>query len=289
MVLWQLAHVPFPKNIMIGIDADKRKAGFHCETVDVNTGEQVFHFETPDADPEELTYNFETPELKELVANEPPLVRRVRKIAKQARRSHAEYLATGEMNDRIISDVIRLAQLEPIFRAGYVDKNIGSVDERDIEDQWNLFVTLNRFIEESLSFNFKADSVCELNPVFKASALVGGADADLIVDRTLIDIKTTKDPAVQREHLNQLIGYYVLATSGRDYAIDTLALYYSRFGELYALSVDDVINRDTFPSFVNWFEKRAEEEKLRLREKARRNKDHQPSEKIVSEHANKLT
>jgi len=106
---------------------------------------------------------------------------------------------------------------------------------------------------------------------------------------TLDLIQRLSNFVLQREHFNQLMGYYVLTASGGDYAIDTLALYYSRFGELYTLSVDDVINRDTFPSFVNWFEKRAEEKERRRREKARRNKDHQPSEKIVSEHANKLT
>ncbi len=216
------------------------------------------------ADTHEWFWDCEPEELMTLRAHETPLTTRVRQITEQARQSQKAYLATGEMSDGIIADVISLAQLDPIFRAGYVDENIGIVDERDVEDQRNLLTTLDRCIAREPSV-FKADTICELNPIFKASTLVDGADADHIIDSTLIDVKTTKNPVVQQKDLNQLIGYYVLATVAGDYAIDTLALYYSRFGELHALSVDEVINQDTFPSFVDFFVKRADEEKQRRR------------------------
>jgi len=195
------------------------------------------------------------------------LLQQVTAIIAQAKRSHTAYLNTGTISDELIADVIRLAQLDAIVRARYVDPNIGIVDDRDIVDQRSLLATLSRFIEGAPSFSLKADTICEINPEFKASALVGGADADLIIDRTLIEIKTTKHPVLQREHFNQLMGYYVLSASGGDYTIDTIALYYSRFGEMYSLPVDDVINQETFPSFVNWFEKRAEEERRIRRDK----------------------
>jgi hypothetical protein len=215
-------------------------------------------------DTHEWFWDCEPEELLALRAHETPLTTRVREITEQARESQKTYLATGEMSDGVIADVIRLAQLDPIFRAGYVDENIGNVDERDVEDLRNLLTTLDRCIATEPSM-FKADTICELNPIFKASSRVDGADADLIIDRTLIDIKTTKKGVVQQKDLHQLIGYYVLTTVGGDYAIDTLAFYYSRFRELYTLSVDEVINQDTFPSFVDFFVKRAEEEKLKRR------------------------
>ena len=49
-----------------------------------------------------------------------------------------------------------------------------------------------------------------LNPVFRASRLVVGADADLIVDDMLVEIKTTVDSRIRREQYNQLLGYYLL-------------------------------------------------------------------------------
>jgi hypothetical protein len=49
-----------------------------------------------------------------------------------------------------------------------------------------------------------------LNPTFDGSGDIGGADADLIVDGCLIDIKATIKPRVDSEWLYQLLGYTLL-------------------------------------------------------------------------------
>ncbi len=50
-----------------------------------------------------------------------------------------------------------------------------------------------------------------LNPTFAGSTLVGGADADIIVDGTLIEFKTSRQARpVDRDHLWQLLGYVLL-------------------------------------------------------------------------------
>jgi hypothetical protein len=50
-----------------------------------------------------------------------------------------------------------------------------------------------------------------LNPTFEGSTLVGGADADIIVDGALIDFKASRQARpVDREHLWQLLGYVLL-------------------------------------------------------------------------------
>ena len=49
-----------------------------------------------------------------------------------------------------------------------------------------------------------------LNPTFAGSAHIGGADADLIVDGCLWEIKTSKQPQGQGEWLRQLLGYVLL-------------------------------------------------------------------------------
>ena len=52
-------------------------------------------------------------------------------------------------------------------------------------------------------YTFKSEK-CYLNPTFgDASNLVGGADADIILDDMLIDIKTTKAISFTQEHYNQ--------------------------------------------------------------------------------------
>ena len=96
------------------------------------------------------------------------------------------YLKDGILSDDILRMAILLAKIDPIYRAGYVDQNINVVDNRDIQDLRNLInlVDKNSFI---------ANKMCLLNPTFgKASVLVGGADADIVIDNQIIDFKTTK-------------------------------------------------------------------------------------------------
>jgi hypothetical protein len=67
-----------------------------------------------------------------------------------------------------------------------------------------------------------------LNPTFAGSTEIGGADADLIVDRCLLDVKTTVDPKFTRTRvLYQLLGYVFLDYDD-GYGIDAVGVYLSR-------------------------------------------------------------
>lgn len=67
-----------------------------------------------------------------------------------------------------------------------------------------------------------------LNPSFAGSTEIGGADADLIVDGCLLDVKTTVDTKFTRTRvLYQLLGYTLLDQDDR-YGIDAVGVYLSR-------------------------------------------------------------
>lgn len=78
-----------------------------------------------------------------------------------------------------------------------------------------------------------------LNPTFgDGSHLVGGADADFVVDDLLVDVKTNRDTTPDIKHLRQIVGYALLANF---YAVDselpqelltTVGLYQARAGAL---------------------------------------------------------
>jgi hypothetical protein len=111
---------------------------------------------------------------------------------------------------------------------------------------------------------FKAKTLCALNPKFgRASELVGGADCDLVIDEALIDIKTTKNFQLERGHLDQVIGYYVLSKIGgiqgapKGHQINQVGIYFSRFGHLWLFNVHDVVKVERWPEFINWFKQRA--------------------------------
>lgn len=66
-----------------------------------------------------------------------------------------------------------------------------------------------------------------LNPTFRGSKDVGGADADIIVDRCLVDFKTTTGGSLRKATIYQLVGYAFL-DYGNQYDIKDVALYLAR-------------------------------------------------------------
>lgn len=131
----------------------------------------------------------------------------------------------------LLPDCITLAKLDSIFRSGmdFPNSDIFSIDQKDIEDLTNLI----KLVDINL---FKAKRECLLNPTFgQTSHDIGGADADLILDDKLIDIKTIKNLEFDRETFRQLIGYYLLNLREDEILgeINHLGIYYSRFGLIF--------------------------------------------------------
>ena len=181
-------------------------------------------------------------------------------MIEQAKISYARYLSAGEMTDEVIESALLLAQLDHIFRAGFVDKSIGTVYTEDVADLRNLISIVD-------PGTFEARGLCMLNPTFgEGSRLVGGADVDLLIDDSLIDIKNTKSLRLTRGYLNQLVGYYILSkiggVDGVPYApkIERIGIYYSRYAELYTVPVRTVVDEERLPLFIEWFRDRATSE-----------------------------
>lgn len=131
------------------------------------------------------------------------------------------------------------------------------IDKKDVEDLRKLI----SLVDPEL---FKANKVCILNPTFgEGSKLVWGADADLVVDDMLIDIKTVKRLTFSRKYLDQLIGYYTLYKIGgidgmpNQNEIAKLGVYFSRYSYLYWYDIDEIIDINRIIEFVEWFKARA--------------------------------
>lgn len=155
--------------------------------------------------------------------------------------------------------MIGLAQLDVIFRSGFVDENLGVAHREDMRD-------LRKLISLAKPSEFCVRRICLLNPTFGiGSRLIGGANADLVIDGMLIDIKTTKSLELKRDNFNQLLGYLALheiwSVDGakRKPRISQLAVYFSRYAYMHVFNVKDVIDMKTFPRFLLWFRERVEQ------------------------------
>ena len=193
----------------------------------------------------------------ERLAGDAKLYAKGEKIVSRARKELASFLTNGQMSEALIESALSLATLDPIFRAGRGHETIGDVHKDDVQDLKNLISAVDKK-------PFTANNLCMINPNFgSASVLVGGADADIVVDDTIIDIKTTKKLSLDRSFLDQVLGYYVLhhisgvGELNPKPTITKVAIYFSRYGYLYSMHLSDLVDSATFPKFSRWFQKRA--------------------------------
>jgi hypothetical protein len=179
-------------------------------------------------------------------------------ILAETKKLYKNYLISGKMDEKLIENSLILAQLDTIFRAGtsvllsknFIE-NFGKVNSKDVADLKNLISIIPKNL-------FRAKKLCILNPSFKEAELVHGADCDLIIDDTIIEIKTIKKLEFRSESFYQLLGYYILNEIGGitilgKIEINKLGIYYSRFGYLFQFNIQDVIDLNKIFEVKKWF------------------------------------
>ena len=150
---------------------------------------------------------------------------------------------------------LRLAKFDQVYRAGYVHDDFEKNNQDNTEDVLKIFQNVN-------FDRFTPHICCLLNPSLKAVGSFGGADADLVFDDVLIDLKTSTEFKLTSRDLNQLIGYLVLSRLGgfsgakNTPQIRRLGIYFARYAYLYTFSVDELITEDNLNTFCKWFKKR---------------------------------
>jgi hypothetical protein len=182
---------------------------------------------------------------------------KARLMFKEAQERYKKFMASSlQVPTRELGEaVVVLAHLECVFRTGELDPMMF-----DPNPPTAVLDDLEAMLALVPQDSFRAKKRCILNPTFSAFAagVVGGADADLVLDDTLIDIKTNKDLAFGRDIFNQLIGYYVLWRMGgitrcSKAPITHLGVYFARFGLLYRFPVSQCVVEERLPDFIKWF------------------------------------
>ena len=170
------------------------------------------------------------------------------KALNDARHHYEHFIRTGTMTRELFISSLNLATLDLVVRAGRIFY-MPTVTNEIIIDMKNLYEIMKT--SDITAFTERVF----LNPTFgKGSALVGGADAGLITDRILIDIKTTKSDSFTQDMYNQLLGYYALSTFRKDLeGIMEMGVYFSRYGRL---DVVDAPDASAVEEIIGWFEER---------------------------------
>jgi hypothetical protein len=195
----------------------------------------------------------------------PEYVKEIEERIERAENLRDDFLDTGTFTRPLIEATLDLARIDTISRSGQEPTDLGTYDDGDIIDCLKILEILDR--QESL----RSANHVTLNPTFGiASRLVDGADADTIVDGTLIDVKTTGKAAFKVDYWRQLVGYLTLIDIHQTLTnvgfydrldidspsipdIDSFGIYYARHGDLKTVSADIVYEADGYHEFRSWF------------------------------------
>ena len=174
---------------------------------------------------------------------------------------------TGVEEDKLNRFCYVLALYEQIFRAGpeinsplYNNKFKRAQDFLSIPDPNCITDLRNLSWQFYDNFEHLLSLQHVLNPTFEGSIGIGGADADLIIDGVLIDIKTSTKLEIDRGWLWQLMGYVLLDYSDC-YNICSIGLYMARQDLLFQWSM-----RETLAFLFNGKPKRLEQLRGEFRE-----------------------
>lgn len=146
-------------------------------------------------------------------------------------RARAEYLDGGSLSpDQVAAFCFFLARLDVRYRAGLFGDDLPEPDEPPSKDELEGLILCMDSFEHDLDLVDPGGEIT-FGPSFGAwSSAVGGADGDLLVGDTMIEIKTTAEARREKDHRAQVVAYALLAeASGLRREVTTVAIYYTRF------------------------------------------------------------
>lgn len=167
-------------------------------------------------------------------------------------KTYSHFLKSGKVNEDLLRSSIYLAHLDQYYysRYRYIKNSLLTIEPEDI-------LELNNLIKAVDFSQFKAESHCMLSPRFNdASKFIGGAEADVLIDNKLIDIKTTQKLSITRDMINQIMAYYILGRIGGvserkidGKTVEQVGFYFARYGILCLFDVKKIINYRILPDY----------------------------------------
>ena len=203
-----------------------------------------------------------------------------REAIRGARYFGERFVRTGEMSSRLAQYLLKISNLDVLHRttrANFLPPAadaifVEPIPQREIDDLLALYRTIpdDRFRGKRIWLNPDLSILNQdIRPVPRKIVLGGvKADADLIVDDLLIDIKTSRKdmtPMLPLQDFCQLMGYFALTEVAGTHRVRRLGIYYARYGYLFEFPIPRARSGSGGrPVFLEWFRKRMKIDKRRV-------------------------
>lgn len=168
----------------------------------------------------------------------------------------AYFNMTQKVDREFVERCWALAALDIVYRVGVVPANLIDYPTKDEIDEFKkIFAGVVKAWPAPKEY-------CVLNPTFgAASYLTGGADADVIQDGMIIDIKTinvrSKKPPLL-DHILQLVMYAALARMQGKYDITKVGIYFARHHHLLDWPLSDIVLEENLVKIQDYIAENAE-------------------------------
>lgn len=183
---------------------------------------------------------------------------------KSAIEQRETYLDGGQLSSEFITAMFDLARLEGVARDALDPVGFGSAADDDVID-------CIRLLKTASESGFDDVNTAIIRPSFGlASRLVGGAEADFIIDNTLISTKVTKQPTFKVGYWRRLVCYLTLVDlhsklvqlgtyespkatpnggSPPSTTVADFGVYFARHGVLKTIDANKVYENPAYPEF----------------------------------------
>jgi hypothetical protein len=196
-----------------------------------------------------------------LIARFRPYVDRWSRHVEFAKQMFEEFIKGEDVSsERIVGACQYLAKLDVLVRTGDMRPESLAINEAVSTELKEIWSTLD--IQGLLNPRHHV----VLNPAMVGNmGNLDGADADIVVDDTIVDIKTVLEPRVRRDFLRQLAGYAALAELGgfelspsasgkaRPRPVRNIAVLFPRYNEIRTFSISEVFPGEGWRCFVEGF------------------------------------
>lgn len=195
---------------------------------------------------------------------------RINTALERAERKHQQFLQTGMNLNNAIDAALVYSGLD--LNVGLEEG--GQIDANSFED--DVVTELQELAHLLQKQDSRVGDSLIVSPDFGERSFILEGHGDIIVDDTLIEVKTTEDPTFTPDYWRQLLAYYVLNDIHRlltDQDVDgygkdipypeltTVGVYFARFGVLQTVDITGILTpRNEYERFRAWFVDRAIEQ-----------------------------
>ncbi|MDD6645004.1 MAG: hypothetical protein PUE67_02985 [Oscillospiraceae bacterium] len=161
-----------------------------------------------------------------------------------------DYIETGEdSSENIVQHCWFFAKLDICYRRGAVPSDIGQFFQPATDEEVREVLALaTKFRRSFIPSVIKPTSRIIINPQFGfGEYLIGEVDCDMIIDNTIVDLRTDIGHSFPYERVAKSLLYYLLTEINSEfndtdsaYPIRRLAFYSGRYGETEVLFLEDM-------------------------------------------------